>query len=101
LQKGNYEKAIEILFKDADSSSSKATSSDEGEEYFQAFAEKAKATADKKGGIKDFEITKEAISEDGLKATVSVKIAYGDGTTDDEDINFVKKDGVWKTDLGK
>ncbi|MDR3118144.1 MAG: DUF4878 domain-containing protein [Mediterranea sp.] len=58
--------------------------------------EKGKKEIDKRGGLKRIEIVSEDISADGNEAEVVLKQTYGDGTTDDEDYEMVKKDGVWK-----
>ena len=42
------------------------------------------------------EIVGENISDDGKKATVSVKYTYKDGKEDITDMPFVKRDSGWK-----
>ena len=48
-----------------------------------------------------FEVVEEKISEDGLSATVSTKVAYGNGTESTEQSKYVKKDNAWKLSMGK
>lgn len=99
LKKGNYEKAIEILF---DNLEDKAETKDLAkEQMIKGFAEKAKQSFDEKGGIKSFEIVKETISEDGEHATVESKMVYGKGEEETQKSNYVKKDGKWYLVFGK
>jgi hypothetical protein len=100
LQKGNYEKAVEILFDNLDNGK-EDVNTDEKAEAIKAFAGKAKKSDEAKGGIKSFEIIEEKISEDGNSATVETKITYGNGTEDTNTSKYVKKDGKWKVSLGK
>ena len=53
------------------------------------------------GGIKDKEILKETLSEDGTTATVQMRVTYGDGSTDDSDTKLVKTDDGWKIRVEK
>jgi len=101
MKKGNFEKAINIWFDNADDSSMGQAESMTGgdkKEMIKALAEKAKQGADKKGGIKDVEMVDESIAEDGNSATVTVKIIYNDESTDTDITKFIKKDGTWKID---
>ena len=100
MQKGDYEKAIEIMFENIDDSSD-VPSGAEKEKFLTAFAEKAKQSADAKGGIKSFEITGEEISEDGLSATVTSKIIYGNGKEETKTSKYINKDGKWRVSIGK
>jgi uncharacterized alkaline shock family protein YloU len=99
FQKGNYEKGVEVFVAHLDSD--EEGTAEEKQQFIKGFTEKAKASMDEQGGIKSFEIVKETISEDGVKATVETKVTYGDGSTKDESLGFVKKDGAWKISLGK
>ena len=99
MQKGNYEKAVEIMVDNLDSE--KTPSAEEKAQLLAAFTEKAKQSAEAKGGIKSFEIVEEEISEDGLSATVSTKIVYGDGSEQTETSKYVNKEGKWKLSMGK
>ena len=62
--------------------------------------DKGKKEYDRKQGIKDYEINDETI--DGDKATVKVKIIYGNGEEKEETMSLVKnKDGKWRIPLNK
>jgi hypothetical protein len=100
LQKGNYEKAVEIMVENLDNED-KEVSAEEKAQFVAAFAEKAKQSNEAQGGIKSFEIVEEVISEDGLSATVSTKVVYGNGKEDTNTSKYVNKDGKWKMSLGK
>ncbi len=99
LQKGDYHQAAELLVSNLDTS--EESTAEEKEQTIQLFAEKAQSSMEAKGGIKSFEITEEAISEDGLSAVVSTKVVYGDNTEKVEQTKYVNKDGVWKMSLNK
>ena len=67
--------------------------------------EKAKLTAmlqmgqeemKKKDGIKSVEVIEEVINEAGDKATVKMKVVYGNGNEDTQTNKFVMEDGKWK-----
>ena len=67
--------------------------------------EKAKLTAmlqmgqeemKKKDGIKSVEIIEEVINEAGDKATVEMKIIYGNGDESTQTDKFIMEDGKWK-----
>lgn len=62
---------------------------------------KGKETIEKAGGIQGYEILEEQIAEDGAKATVKVKINYGNGESDESTFAFAKVDGEWKQVLEK
>ena len=101
MQKGNYEKAVEIMIENLDSEKTLSTKDAEGVEMLKAFTEKAKESAEAKGGLKSFEITGEEVSEDGLSTTVSAKLVYGNGKEETETTKYVQKDGKWKLSMGK
>ena len=48
------------------------------------------------GGIKDYEIVSEEISDDGNSATVTVKITYGTGDVDEDVTYFTKTKKGWQ-----
>jgi len=49
-----------------------------------------------KGGIKSVEVVEEKISEDGNKATVKLKVVYGNGDDDTQKYKYLMKDGKRK-----
>ena len=99
MEKGNYEKAIEILIESIDSE--RTPSAEEKAKVLTALAEEAKQSIEAQGGIKSFEITGEDISEDGLVAIVTSKIVYGGGKEEFNKSKYVNKDGKWKLSMGK
>ena len=100
LQKGNYEKAVEIMFA-VDSKEAKENASATNKEELAAIAEKAKQSVEAQGGIKSFRITKEEISKDGLTAVVTSTIVYGSGKEDTKQSKYVNEDGKWKLSMDK
>lgn len=97
MQKGNYEKAIEISLDNLD----KEISAEERKQFVEGFSGKMKQSDETKNGIKSFEIKSEEISEDGNSAVVISKIVYGNGEEDSKRSKYVLKDGVWKLASGK
>ena len=99
MQKGNYEKAAELLVKNLDSN--KEATTEEQAQLIKAFGEKAKQSAEAKGGIKSFEVVEENIAEDGQSGTVTTKVVFNDGTDKTETTKYVKKETGWKISMGK
>ncbi|MDR1881911.1 MAG: DUF4878 domain-containing protein [Prevotella sp.] len=99
MQKGNYEKAVEILYDNLDND--KTSTAEEKAQSATSFAGKAKQSAEAKGGVKNFEILEETFAEDGASATVKSKIVYGNGSDETQTTKYVKKDGAWKISLAK
>lgn len=63
---------------------------------------KADKTYEKKGGLKSYEVLSEEIDESGEKGAVKVKIEFGNGNTEEDDMKLRKDDkGDWKIDMGK
>ena len=58
--------------------------------------DKVKKTMDERQGLKDVQVLEENISEDGEKATLKVKLVYGDGSEEESTQEMVKQDGKWK-----
>ncbi|MDR3269608.1 MAG: DUF4878 domain-containing protein [Tannerella sp.] len=99
LQKGNYEKAIEIMFENATDKNEKADA-EQIKESVKAFAAKAQESIEEKEGIRSFEIVKETVAEDGKSAQVTVKVTYGDGSTKEDTNKFVKNEaGKWEMNI--
>ena len=59
------------------------------------YKEKAAPQIEAKGGIASVEAVGETISEDGTTANVDLKIVYGDGSEENEDVKMVKVDDKW------
>lgn len=60
---------------------------------------KAAKEMNKKGGIKKFSVVESTI--DGDEATVKMRIVYGDGSVDEDTMEFVKVGNTWKQDFSK
>ncbi|MGN0221187.1 MAG: DUF4878 domain-containing protein [Prevotella sp.] len=57
---------------------------------------------EQKQGLRSWEILSTEISESGDAAVVKVKLVYGDGSEDNQDIKVAKtEDGKWMVDAGK
>ena len=66
------------------------------------FTEKLAPKLQEKGGISNVEILSETLSEDGKTAKVSVKLTYGNGTEETEDIDMVYTEaGEWMAAINK
>ena len=95
FQKGNIEKGLKVFFENCDETGIQIDSDE-----FKLFVEKAKYSLGEKGGIKNFEITEVKIDESNETATVFSKITYGNGEVENQDNQYVKVDGKWKTTMG-
>ena len=66
------------------------------------FTEKLAPKLQEKGGISNVEILSETLSEDGKTAKVSVKLTYGNGTEETEDVDMVYTEaGEWMAAINK
>lgn len=55
-----------------------------------------------KGGIKDFTVLSETISKDGLKAVVEMEITFNNSEEkENQEVEFINRNGKWYADLGK
>lgn len=71
-------------------------SKDLSDEEKDGIAEMMKMFYEIPGGIKDYEIVSEEISDDGNSATVTVKITYGTGDVDEDVTYFTKTKKGWQ-----
>lgn len=95
VKNGNYEAYVDgIAFKE------EITPKDK-EQFIALMKEKADKEYKKKEGISKVEMLSEEVAEDGQTATVTMKITYGNGETEESDVAMVLKDGVWKMDMKK
>lgn len=102
LKSQNYEKAVEFWLDNSDQTKDKAgPTAEQKEEFVKGVGEKMKATLDKKEGIKEFAITEETISEDGLTAQVKSTVTYGNGKEETRTTKYKKVEGDWKFDNSK
>ena len=95
VKNGNYEAYVEgIAFKEE-------ITAEDKEQFVTLMKEKADKEYKKKEGISKVEMLSEEIAEDGQTATVTMKITYGNGETEEPDVAMVLKDGAWKMDMKK
>lgn len=98
LQKGDYEKFAEGI----NLANLSEEEQKEGREGFAALLkEKGQKELSRHGGIKDFEILSEEITEDGNSAIVTYKQLYNDGTEKEDTQKMIKVDGKWLMDGSK
>ncbi len=95
---GDYEAFAEALHFDTSDPEEIA----EGKAMITSFyKEKAAPEIESLGGIKSVEALSETVSEDGNSANVQIKIVYGDGSENTEDVKMVKVDEKWMLSSGK
>lgn len=83
--KDDFEKAIDMIY-EADKASDKEKAE---------LADLLKKSLEAKGGLKDFEILDEELTDDGTKAKLKVKYTYGDGSTKEITDRLIKTDDGW------
>ena len=69
------------------------------QEEIDALKAKYKGILEYTQGIKSYEIISEEISEDGKTATVKVKLVFGNGEENEDDVDLIKVDEGWKLKL--
>ena len=95
VKNGNYEAYVEgIAFKEE-------ITAEDKEQFVTLMKEKADKEYKKKEGISKVEMLSEEMAVDGQTATVTMKITYGNGETEESDVAMVLKDGAWKMDMKK
>ena len=65
------------------------------------FKEKAAPQIESKGGIASYEAVAERISENGQEAVVTLKITYGNGSVEENDLDMILTEEGWKGDIKK
>ena len=97
IQKADYEGYVDLMnLKKTDEGNN------EKEQLVALLREKGTKAMEKKQGLKSYEVLSEEISEDGNSATVKMKMVYGDGSEDTQDLKLVKNDdGDWRLTMGK
>lgn len=93
VQSGDFDKFVEGIAFDEKVTPEQAKEQKEG--LSALFKEKVAKEFEKKGGLKNTEVISEEISEDGNSAKVKMKYTYGNGETEDQDMELIKKDGKW------
>lgn len=98
IQDKNYEALVEefAFSKDATEEEIQQTK----QMFISLYKEKGEKEFDKVGGINNYEVIEETISEDGQTATVKVKVTYGDGSSKEQKVDLKLVDGNWRIDLG-
>ena len=96
LQNEDYEGYVDLLLL----KETKNQESDK-EQFVAMLREKGTKTMEKKQGIKSYEVLSEEISEDGKSANVKMKIVYGNGDEQKENMKMIKKDDQWMIDMNK
>ena len=66
------------------------------EEEVNGFAELMQMVYEANGGLKDYEILSETISEDGQAASVAVKCTFGNGEVQEDTEQMVLTENGWK-----
>ena len=69
------------------------------QEEIDALKAKYKGILEYTQGIKSYEIISEEIAEDGKTATVKVKLVFGNGEENEDDVELIKVDEGWKLKL--
>lgn len=97
LLNSDYEGYVDLL------GTNDGKDSEEGKEQLVALLrEKGEKTMKEKQGLKSYEVLSEEISEDGNKATVEMKIVYGNGEEKTEKVKLKKNDKEeWRIIWGK
>lgn len=101
MKNKDYEGYVKLMyFKNQEDASKAAEVEKSREQLVSLVKDKMDKELESKQGIKDFEVADEKIEDD--KATVKMKVTYGNGETKDNDMKLVKdKDGKWWLDSGK
>ena len=73
-----------------------AGTEDYTEEELNGLAELMQMVYDANGGLTNYEILDEKISEDGLNATVTVKSTYGNGEVQEDTEELVQTENGWR-----
>lgn len=91
-------KLVELIYNDKEGEASQ----NEKDMLVAMFQEKMDKQYEKDGGIKSYEAVSEEIAEDGKTATVTMKIEYENGKTDEDVMKLKQNDkGEWKIDMSK
>jgi len=100
LQNGDYEAYADLYYFPENANPEEVKK--EKELIVNLLSEKFGKTKEKNGGIKSCEIVSEEVNEEAGTAEVSMKVTYGDGSTDDSSLPMKKDaDGNWKLYMSK
>jgi len=89
-EKGNVDAVIAVF------STKGEELSDEDKAKLTAMIQMGQEEIKKKDGYKSIEVVEEDINEAGDKATVDLKVIYGNGEEETVTYKFVMEDGAWK-----
>jgi len=92
VKDGKYDKAINCFAFD------QTEPTDQMVDEMNMLADKMEASLEEQGGMTDFEIISETISEDGTTARVEALVTYGDGRTETTHLKLKNIDDVWHID---
>lgn len=97
----DYEGYVDLMYIDKEDASAEEVKQAK-EMMVSLLQDKGQKELDKHQGIKSCEAVSEEIAEDGKTARVHMKIAFNDGSEQEEDVKLRKnKDGDWRIDVGK
>lgn len=100
LQSGDYEAYADLYYFPENANPEEVKN--KKELVVGLLSEKFEKTKEKNGGIKSYEIVSEEVNEEAGTAEVSMKVTYGDGSTDDSNLPMKKDaDGNWKLYMSK
>lgn len=99
IKDGKYEKFVEGIV--SNKKMDPAEDKEEREGLTAMLKEKVGKEIEKKQGIKKIDIMAEVVSEDGNTAKVILRQTYGNGQTEENTYDMIKKDGKWKMTMNK
>ncbi len=95
---GEYDQFIDGIYIPDDVSSEEA---EQGKDMIKALLSAVSGQMfEEKGGLEKVEVVSEQLSDDGEKATVTLKYAYGNGESSEESMDLILDDGRWLIDMG-
>lgn len=98
LKSENYDAITKLFYVNSDN----AEEVQQSREMIKGLlTDKVKPEIDANGGITSYEVGAETISEDGTEATVDLTFVYGNGDSEEEEVELVNVDGTWYLDTGK
>lgn len=99
---GNYDKFMDGMYIDPESTPDELQEIAQQKKMFVAMIEeKGEDQNAEKGGIKKIDVVSEEIAEDGKSATVTMLVTYGNGETNEDDVQMLYDGSSWKWSMGK
>lgn len=99
LAEGKYDKFVDACYYPADTPSDELKEQRAGMKSL--LTEKVDESLEENGGITSVEVLSETIAADGQSAYVELRYTYGNGETDDNDMDLVLHDGRWLMEINK